>query len=203
LADKNIPKLATPPDVKLPEIATLPNAVQNALITAAKEEIKSQKQSNQTKLDINVEAKALGVSVPIILPNNPLYPLKVARDRLILFLISGPLKKAEFELLQADKRINAAYYLAKKEREKDELVESTVSKAENYLEASLVDTYKLKAQGKDVKDISSRIYLATKKHQSIIKSLAQNAKGAAVSKLAEDEKRVKDLEKKAFEIAPK
>ena len=153
----------------------------------------------------STSAKTVDYALPYpgLLPDNPLYPLKVARDRLILFLISGPLKKAEFELLQADKRINAAYYLAKKEREKDELVESTVSKAENYLEASLVDTYKLKAQGKDVKDISSRIYLATKKHQSIIKSLAQNAKGAAVSKLAEDEKRVKDLEKKAFEIAPK
>src|SRR3989344_6985739 len=44
---------------------------------------------------------------PGILPDNLLYPIKVFRDRIVSFLISDPLKKAEFNLLQADKRLQA------------------------------------------------------------------------------------------------
>src|SRR5260370_38981843 len=42
---------------------------------------------------------------PGILPDNPLYELNALRDRIYGFLISDPLKKSEFDLLQADKRL--------------------------------------------------------------------------------------------------
>ncbi|MBF8250036.1 MAG: LPXTG-motif cell wall anchor protein, partial [Candidatus Levybacteria bacterium] len=48
---------------------------------------------------------------PGLLPDSPLYFLRVTRDKLVSFLISDPLKKAEFDLLQADKRLNAGIYL--------------------------------------------------------------------------------------------
>src|SRR5207244_3093916 len=73
LPDRTVPKLDIPSDVKLSEVATLPQDVQEALILAAKEKIVGVTTNNT--LDIATEAKELGVSVPFILPDNPLYGL--------------------------------------------------------------------------------------------------------------------------------
>lgn len=67
---------------------------------------------------------------PGILPNHPLYAVKVIRDRAMEFFTRDPLKKAELYLLFADKRINMAQFV----REQDwSLAETTASKAEKYL----------------------------------------------------------------------
>ena len=50
------------------------------------------------------------LAYPGILPDNPLYPLKMLRDRIVFFLINDPFKKAEFNLLQADKRLGAGLF---------------------------------------------------------------------------------------------
>ncbi len=109
LPAKSIPQLITPSDVKLPQVATLPSDVQDALITAAKEEIKFKQQSNQARLDLSTEAKDLGVSIPIILPDNPLYPLVNIIREIPILLTSDPVQKAE-ELIKIDneKTIEAA-----------------------------------------------------------------------------------------------
>lgn len=43
---------------------------------------------------------------PGILPTHPLYVFKNLRDRIIEFLIIDPINKAEFYVLQADKKLN-------------------------------------------------------------------------------------------------
>ena len=48
---------------------------------------------------------------PGILPGHPLYSVKMLRDRVMGWFITDPLKKAEFYLLLADKRINAGQFL--------------------------------------------------------------------------------------------
>src|SRR5438105_4293482 len=53
---------------------------------------------------------------PGILPDNPLYFIKTARDRLVGFLISDPVRKAEFDVLQADKRIGMGELLVSKKK---------------------------------------------------------------------------------------
>ena len=65
---------------------------------------------------------------PGILPDSPLYFLKTARDKIVSFLISDPLKKAEFNLLAADKRLNSGIFLFNKGKEKYKLALSTISK---------------------------------------------------------------------------
>jgi len=114
LPTKNIPQLTTPAEVKLPKFASLPSNVQDALVTAAKEEIKLKQQSNLTKLDISVEAKNLGVSVPLILPDNPLYFLKNIIREIPILLTTDPVQKAE-ELIKIDneKTIEAAKLIEK------------------------------------------------------------------------------------------
>lgn len=48
---------------------------------------------------------------PGILPTHPLYVLKTIRDRIIEFLITDPVRKAEFYILQADKKLNMGVFL--------------------------------------------------------------------------------------------
>src|SRR3989344_3906165 len=42
---------------------------------------------------------------PGMLPDSPLYKIKVLRDKVTAYLISDPQKKAEFYLLQTDKQM--------------------------------------------------------------------------------------------------
>lgn len=106
---------------------------------------------------------------PGLLPDHPLYFLRIIRDRSIEFLISDSLKKAEFNLLQADKRLNAGIYLFKKGKISEAL--STISKAENYFEKSIEKTKEAEKQGMDVKDIKRRLADAVQKHQEELEKL--------------------------------
>src|SRR5438552_3561844 len=54
------------------------------------------------------------LAYPGLLPDHPLYFLKAARDKVYAFFISSPVKKAEFDLLQADKRVESSYLLIQK-----------------------------------------------------------------------------------------
>jgi len=67
---------------------------------------------------------------PGILPDNPLYPLKIVRDRIIEWTTRDNLKKAEFYLITSDKRVAMAMALAKKG--KDKLAIETLVKGEKY-----------------------------------------------------------------------
>src|ERR1700683_4754974 len=55
---------------------------------------------------------------PGMLPDNPLYFLKVFRDTLTSFFINKPLDKANFDLLQSDKNVEASYLLVTQEQGK-------------------------------------------------------------------------------------
>ena len=122
------------------------------------------------------ESKSVDYALPYpgLLPDNPLYFLKVSRDRIVSFLISDSLKKAEFDLLQADKRISAALYLfnsTKKNQKTTELIISTTSKAENYLEQSITKIREAKKEGKDTADLLRRLKDAVRKHSEVLKML--------------------------------
>jgi hypothetical protein len=110
---------------------------------------------------------------PGILPDNPLYFLRVTRDWVVGVLISDPLKKAEFDLLQADKRLNAGISLFYKG--KISLALSTISKAENYFSEALDKVGEAKMQGKSVGEINGRLKDALKKHEQELKILTEKA----------------------------
>lgn len=65
---------------------------------------------------------------PGILPTHPLYFLKKFRDSLIETMITSPVKKAEFYILQADKKLNMAIFLFEQKKDVEatrQLTEST------------------------------------------------------------------------------
>jgi hypothetical protein len=134
----------------------------------AQEENSVASSSSDSETNVKYELPYLG-----ILPDNPLYFLRAIRDRIIDILISDPLKKAEFYLLQADKRLNAGIYLLNKG--KDSLALSTVSKGENYFEQAIDKLKEARAQGQDAGAIQGNLKSALKKHKQELENLIKKA----------------------------
>ena len=195
LPARSIPQLTTPTDVKLPEVATLPSDVQDALVQAAKEKIKASQQANQTKIDINTEAKELGVSVPIILPDNPLYPLVNIIREIPILLTTDPVQKAE-QLIKIDneKTIEAAKLVEENQSQQ------TISIAIQTLESVKKDFDILKQNVDQVKKVEQTEpekvdQLVTKvindgvARQTVISSIENNVHGdayVALEKIRQD-----------------
>lgn len=122
---------------------------------------------------------------PGILPDSPLYKFKALRDRISLWLITDEVKKAEKELLLADKRIGAATVLL--DGGKDMQAVSTATKAEKYLEQAVNRTLKLVEGGKDVKSILGTLAKATAKHEEMMVGIVgktRELKGVAEKTMA-------------------
>lgn len=111
---------------------------------------------------------------PGILPDHPLYFLKVFRDRLLDFLIKDPVKKMEFYLLMADKRLNMGKFLI--EKGKPSLAETTVSKGEKYFLKVVEEMKKAKEGGREIsQDLLGKIKTASLKHEEAILELLEKA----------------------------
>ena len=106
---------------------------------------------------------------PGILPDNIFYPIKMIRDRLVLMLTTDSIKKAEIMLLYADKRLGAAQALI--DGGKADLGVTTATKAEKYLEQSLLEIEKAQSGGKDVLSAKEKLNNASFKHQEVLTAL--------------------------------
>lgn len=131
---------------------------------------------------------------PGLLPDSPLYFLRVTRDRIVGLLISDPLIKAEFNLLQADKRLNAGIYLFNKK--KIGLAYTTVSKAENYFGEAIDRVKEAKREGRDVNKIEEKLNKALKKHAEEIKKLSQREGNNFKASFEKELKRTTDFEQR-------
>jgi len=119
LPDRAIPKIEIPSDVKLPQVATLPNTVQQAIIQAAKDQIKDKNISKEAKLDLTIQAKDLGVAEPTILPGSLFYPLKELVQDVVIVLTADPITKAQ-KLIKRDneKTLEAAKLIEENQSQK-------------------------------------------------------------------------------------
>lgn len=111
------------------------------------------------------------LAYPGILPDHFLYPIKMIRDRIWLFLTTDPVKKAETFLLFADKRLGAGKALI--EGGKEELGISTLTKAEKYLERAIAQEKIAKEKGKDTVAFLEKLSLSTKKHEEVLLELGR------------------------------
>lgn len=138
---------------------------------------------------------------PGLLPGSPLYPIKAARDKIIETFITGALKKADFYILQADKRLYAGILLS--EQGKFDLAEETISKGENYLEMAVGRTRAAKEQNEPVDERITRLHLSSLKHQEVIKMLIKEASGDVKKGLENDLKRAEKIDKEVETLKPK
>lgn len=143
------------------------------------------------------------LAYPGLLPDSPIYFLKAARDRVIAFFISDPIKKAEFELLQADKRVEASYLLSQKGEEKIDLAKSTFSKAENYFEGAIVRANVAKSQGVNVSELAKKLADANSKHQEVLANIEKNLSKKDKQKFSVERERLKELANRVKQLLQK
>ena len=141
---------------------------------------------------------------PGILPGHPLYSIKMLRDRILRWFITDPIKKAEYDLLMADKRLNSGLFLL--EKGKTDLAETTFSKGEKYLEQALDKAEEAQKKGKDTSTLMSKLSLAVLKHQEVLSEVLQKvpepAKKGIQNALEKSQKgieRVREVQKKKLE----
>ena len=79
-----------------------------------------------------------------VLPDNPLWIFKAARDRIWYLITSSPLRKAELALLFSDKRLESAVTLL--QDKKANIAISTLTKGEKYLEVAVAEEKMARAQ---------------------------------------------------------
>lgn len=107
------------------------------------------------------------LAYPGMLPDNPLYKLKMLRNRISLALLSDPRKKIDFYLLETDKGILATAMLV--DKKKIELAKETALKAEHNF---TLLTYQLGSLGKKPNDaFFEKLKTASLKHQEVLNSL--------------------------------
>jgi len=111
------------------------------------------------------------LAYPGILPDHFLYPIKMIRDRIWLFLTTDPLKRGETLLLFADKRLGAGRALI--EGGKEELGIRTLTKAEKYLEQVVAQEKVAREKGRDTNAFLEKLSKAAKKHEEVLVELQE------------------------------
>jgi len=104
-----------------------------------------------------------------VLPDHPLWPLKVIRDRVWFTMTVGLNNKAELNLLFADKRLAAAEILF--DKGKYEKAYTTLAKAEYYLQNAIELEEKSRFGGGDTSNLLLRISNGSLKHRYVIENV--------------------------------
>lgn len=128
-----------------------------------------------------------------ITPDSPLWSIKALRDKAWLAVNFSSQKKAEILLSNANKRIQMAKTLF--EEDKADLAVSTITKAEKYLEESVMMEKKARSDGAGNADFNQSLALSILKHRQLLEEVLviapEDAKPAVVKAL--------DYPKKLFE----
>jgi hypothetical protein len=106
---------------------------------------------------------------PGMLPDNPFYFLKMARDGIVKLLINDSIKRARFSLLNGEKRMYAGKMLV--DKSKDQLAVSTISKSNNYMFEALDAIRAARKQNSknlDIRPFLQQFQTATQKHQEMM-----------------------------------
>lgn len=119
---------------------------------------------------------------PGILPDHPVYWLKMLRDRIAEKLAPNTEKKIDLWILYADKRLGAAKVLV--EGNKAQLGWMTATKAYGYMEKVVVEVEREKNEGKDVGEVANRLERGVLKHAQVLNGMAMVATGGEKDKLA-------------------
>lgn len=121
------------------------------------------------------------LAYPGILPDHPIYWMKMLRDKVIETLESNEMKKVELWMNFADKRLGGAKVLI--EGNQKELGIQTATKANGYLHKAVLKLEELKKENVNVGDIANRMERETLKHAQVLNSLGKSESGDVTGKL--------------------
>lgn len=128
-----------------------------------------EKQQGTTKITETVTIEYM-LPFPGILPDHPLYFFKTLRDMIIEKMITNDIKKAEFYILQADKRLQMSVVFAASQ--KNALSETMRNDAFVYREKAL--TTLVTALEKKVvipRYVFEKLLVSTQKHEEVLTSM--------------------------------
>lgn len=151
--------------------------------------------TDSAAIDINYS-----LPYPGLLPDNPLYIFKAVRDKIVSILIADPKNKAQFDLLQADKRLSAAFTLSKQQPVKGQLVVDTVSKGENYFSDAVGQAKLAHDEGIEVNGLIDQLENAAQKHQQVILGIENGLPKKDSEQLVLEAKRVANFISQAKKI---
>jgi len=141
------------------------------------------------------------LAYPGLLPDSPLYFLKMIRDRFVSFSTQDPANKVDFDILQAEKRLNAGVYLFIQGKN-NSLAASTISKGANYFNDAINIAESTKKQGEDINGLKRKISESLLKYKYILKNL-KNTKNEQIKKgLQETDNKITDFEKRTNLLLP-
>ena len=129
-----------------------------------------------------------------ILPDHPLWGLKALRDHVWLVLTAKPERKAELNLLFANKRIVASKILF--EADKPELAYSVLTKSEKYLESALSEEEIARSRSVDTKAFLMSLNLAVLKHREELGEIMTMAPDDAKPEIVKVEDKLIELYQK-------
>lgn len=140
----------------------------------------------EQEVDLAGEEVDYYLPYPGILPDHPLYWLKMVRDRISLWLTRQPGKKVEKLLLYADKRIGAARVLW--EGNQIDLAVTTATKAEKYMEQVVGELERFSGEVKNGAALVERVERALAKHEEVLMGMLEKADDASAKILRESVK---------------
>ncbi len=129
---------------------------------------------------------------PGLLPDHPLYFLKIARDNVVGFFKGKPIEKADFALLQADKQFSATHVLIT-QKNNPELAQTTLTYGQQYLEEAIVQTRAAQKEGMNIQEMAEKVQQASKKHLLAVEELKKSLNAQDQDKYKETKKRAEEL----------
>lgn len=135
------------------------------------------------------------LSYPGMLPDNPIYFLKSMRDGFVGFLISDPLKKAEFDLLQADKMVSSGVVLATEKKKQREAL-SAFEKGQSFYESAVMKAEEAKQEGVKVEGFAAQLVSAGSKHANVMHEVSTQTKNKTFDDLAKDSAKMRNQAEK-------
>lgn len=148
--------------------------------------------------EIEEQAANYHLPYPGILPDHPLYIVKMLRDRLVEWLTFDSLKKVELFEMYADKRMGAARALI--DGGQAELGVETARKAAMYQERAVEKTRELKREGRDVGNVANQIEKATAKHEQVLSTIEQKAANQGEEGLSKVKEKVRENRRSVLEV---
>lgn len=123
---------------------------------------------------LNVDNKTdYELPFPGLLPDHPLYLVKMLRDQTLVFITRDFESRARMQLELSDKRIRAGELLI--DEKKYDLAISTFSKGERYFEQAIETLKSAKQQGQaPTTDIIDQMKRSNKKHIIVLSQRAKN-----------------------------
>lgn len=141
------------------------------------------------------------LTYPGMLPDHPLYILKVIRDAVVKMLINDNMKRARFSLLSAEKRIYSGKMLV--EKGKDGLAIETISKGNNYMNDALKAIESVKEKTPDNIDVYPFLLQyksASQKHLEIVAELEPSIEEQLLTEFSLQQKRAEQIVKTADKL---